>query len=98
LRSLSSFPTRRSSDLFVGCDPPLEEIPVDFRGRCARDDFLFTAANRGTFGVTENFEPDELIDVAGGQGGLVKLHAKLLHANRGEDRKSTRLNSSHLGI
>ena len=58
-------------------DPPLEEVPVHFRGGSAP----LTPADRrlGLLAVAEHLEPDELVDIAGGEGGLVELHAELLH-------------------
>ena len=55
--------------LLVGRDPPLEKIPVDLRDRRTGRGFLLAAAHRrlGAFGVTEHFEADELVDIAGSQ-------------------------------
>ena len=33
--------------------------------------------------VTQHFKPDELVDVTGRQGGLIELHAELLHPDSG---------------
>ena len=69
--------------LFARGDAALEQVPVDLAGRRRR--LLPLAANRlAVFAVVEHLEPDELVDVAGGQGGLVELHAELLHPNRGD--------------
>ena len=46
---------------------------------------LAAAAHRlRLLAVAEHLEPDQLVDVAGAQGGLVELHAELLHPNRGD--------------
>ena len=34
--------------------------------------------------VAQHFETHELVDVLGGQGSLIELHAKLLHSKRGD--------------
>src|SRR5690242_20988248 len=82
-RYRQSFPTRRSSDL---CPAVLvdagDRLAVDLRGRVA-----------------------QLVALAGGPPGPRPLHVPALRAAVGtcqlqvdEDRKSTRLNSSHMSI
>ena len=69
--------------LLVGADAPLEQVPVHL-ARAARR-LLAAAAHRlGLLAVAEHLEPDQLVDVAGAQGGLVELHAELLHPDRGD--------------
>jgi hypothetical protein len=42
------------------------------------------AWTRRLISVVQHFEADELVDVLGGQGSLIELHAKLLHAKCGD--------------
>ena len=67
-------------------DAPLEQIPVHFRGRRARHGLLLAAAHAGlrAVAVVQDFEPNQLVDIAGGQGGLVELHPELLHPDGGD--------------
>src|SRR5205814_10320486 len=82
---LHSFPTRRSSDLFVITTPP-NEIPLASRGTSIQrrtsipylDSFSRSSSTNGPKSSTHSREAVQIWD-------------------RG-DRKSTRLNSSHLGI
>src|SRR4030095_7483622 len=62
--SLISFFARRNSTF--------QQIPIHFRLR------LLLAARHGwlaRFAVAETLEPNELVDIPGGKGGLIKLHA-----------------------
>ena len=70
-------------------DAPLEEVPVDLGGAPAsrlppRTGWL------GLLAVAQDLEADELVDITGGQGGLVELDAELLHPNGGDvDHRDT---------
>ncbi len=57
-------------------DPALEQVPVDLRLQR-----LTAASHRRMplFGVAQDLETDELVDVAGRQRRLVERHAKLVH-------------------
>ena len=69
--------------LLAGRDAALEQIPVHL-ARTARR-LLAAAADRlALLAVAEDLEPDELVDVAGGERGLVELHPELLHPNGGD--------------
>ena len=63
-------------------DAALEQVPVDFRGRAA----ALPAADRrlGLLAVAQHFEPHQLVDITGGQGGLVELDPELLHPDGGD--------------
>src|SRR5699024_11796210 len=88
-RPLLSFPTRRSSDLHV----------LDAAGD-------LVVAVRGAAGDVAGVQPALLVDDGGGGLGhlVVALHdvvaagAELAVGVVGQDRKSTRLNSSHVSI
>ena len=66
-------------------DAPLEKIPVHL-GRRRQTRLLLPAAHRRlrVLAVVQDFEANELVDVAGRQRSLVELHAELLHSNRGD--------------
>ena len=69
-------------------DAALQQVPVDLGGRAA----ALPAADRrlGLLAVAQHLEADELVDVTGGQGGLVELDSELLHPNRGDvDHRDT---------
>ena len=69
--------------LLARADAPLEQVPVHLRS--VRRRLLAPAADRlRLLAVTEHLEPDQLVDVAGGQGGLVELHPELLHPDGGD--------------
>src|SRR4029453_5044586 len=57
-------------------DAAFQQVPVDLGPRPAA-----AAPNRHVrlVGVAQDLEPHELVDILGGQRGLVKLHPKLLH-------------------
>src|SRR5690606_41628140 len=76
LRSLHSFPTRRSSDLL---DPPAEAAEHGDVGAAEPEDRLLLVADDGEDGAAHQVAEDPLL-------------------NRVRDRKSTRLNSSHVKI
>ena len=64
-------------------DAALEQVPVHLR-RLAFARLRFAAADAALrLAVIEHFEPDELVDIAGGEGGLIELHPELLHADGG---------------
>src|SRR5439155_20173002 len=98
LRHLHSFPTRRSSDLrFVelmqgaGAVPTIENMPPVLRMR--RGDFAFTPIGMASDDL------QWLVERAPGLRVLVDTsHAGLYLNARRLDRKSTRLNSSHVAI
>src|SRR5205814_9938204 len=81
-RDLHSFPTRRSSDLSAGSAPSLK--PFFARGRRTRGE----QKREGTH-ATELAQASRLADSSCRRRG---------GRRRAGDRKSTRLNSSHLGI
>jgi hypothetical protein len=60
-------------------DSSLKQVPVDLGLRR----LLGAAYPSSLVDVTEDLESDELVDVAGGQRGLIELHAKLLHFDCG---------------
>ena len=62
-------------------DAPLEQVPVHLRRRRARRPPRTPAG--GPVAVAEDLEPDELVDVTGGERSLVELHAELLHPDGG---------------
>src|SRR5690606_41162985 len=80
-----SCPTRRSSDL----------VQRPARGRDAVDDLLQLLVHVGLLRVPQ------VEAVGDGQGPGARAHhvtARFGHGQRGSDRKSTRLNSSHVKI
>src|SRR5690606_40410212 len=92
-RALHSFPTRRSSDLVLGTQRPVmpdrpqnddEKLVVEYRPLVER---IVTQTIRQL--EIEGFREDL---VAYGMSGLLEARTRF------EDRKSTRLNSSHVKI
>src|SRR5262249_35265161 len=69
--------------LLVRGDPAFEQIPVDFRRSGAWLHLAAAHAGLGVVAVVQDLEPDQFVDVAGGQRGLVKLHPELLHSDSG---------------
>jgi hypothetical protein len=67
--------------LLVRRNAALEQIPVDLR--LGTTLLLAAKPSLSLILIAQHFEPDELVDVAGREGGLVELHAELLHSNRG---------------
>ena len=66
--------------LLIGGDAAFEQVPADLR-------LVRTAAHarrRALLPVVQHLEADEFVDVLGGQGSLIELHAKLLHFERGD--------------
>src|SRR5688500_7878572 len=68
--------------LFPRGDAPFQEVPVDLRGGPP----TLAAPYRwlGLLAVAQHFEPDELVDVTGSEGGLVELDSELLHLDGGD--------------
>src|SRR5262245_6602415 len=67
--------------LFVGGDAALEEVPVDLgRGAPAPAAHWLVSL----IAVAQDLETHELVDVVGSQGGLIELHAELVHADGGD--------------
>src|SRR5205814_10188102 len=95
-RLYHSFPTRRSSDLgFLAVARAALEYDVDviLRGRVDRD---FSRRLSFLTGLVESLFRIKIRDLL---AVLKQTHGRLLRAVvRRVDRKSTRLNSSHLGI
>src|SRR5262245_62595288 len=87
MRSIPSFPTRRASDLDRLCDSKAPEE------RCQSDalDVEFAADGPRT-GAAANQQRRSIAYLG------VDLYAREQANHFGGDRKSTRLNSSHLGI
>src|SRR5262245_7361170 len=67
---------------FARGDAPFEEIPVDFR-RDRRSLFLAAANRLGALAITQDFKAHQLVDVVGGERGLVELNPELLHPDGG---------------
>src|SRR5699024_11767459 len=92
-RSLDSFPTRRSSDLVTGGDgdrhlaAPLGDEGGDLLGSLAGD----VLAEQGRAGQGATLELLRVGERAAGEEDGE-------HREDGQDRKSTRLNSSHVSI
>src|SRR5690606_39574158 len=86
-RDLPSFPTRRSSDLPDGRKLRGPTVVFDVRGE---DLHLVVAFEQGVRGQKFVGQAPERVHVARHGGRLVIL--------RDQDRKSTRLNSSHVKI
>src|SRR5205814_3047242 len=81
---LHSFPTRRSSDLPFGFQSTLTTGVVSAVGRTVQ-------TSQTTF-IEEAIQTDAAINRGNSGGPLIDSHGNVI------DRKSTRLNSSHLGI
>src|SRR5205814_8790037 len=96
-RPLQSFPTRRSSDLHPEYLEALlevaerERVDVVFPQSSAEVGAISAGAER--FGVPVLVSSPDAIERASAKSETVRLAGRL-----GIDRKSTRLNSSHLGI
>src|SRR5205814_10621085 len=91
LRPLHSFPTRRSSDLF-GRRLPDKQIT-----EYLRDDKRPRHIQHALVQIGERIMRRDT-KVAQWYPELVRLSTHLVEEVRNTDRKSTRLNSSHLGI
>ena len=61
-------------------DPPFEQVPIDL----GLWRLLAATHTAGLVDVAEDLESNEFVDVAGGKGGLIELHAELLHPNSGD--------------
>ena len=65
---------------FARRDAALKQIPMHLR-------LILRAAHTGgrpVVPIVQDLEAHELVDVPGGQGSLIELHAKLLHPKRGD--------------
>src|SRR5690606_40725842 len=87
LRDLRSFPTRRSSDLSLHRQKP-PCLAVNY-GCCCSRSLTRSAVNS----VISCFA-----GIASGGGVPSKIRRSLLFSHKKSDRKSTRLNSSHVKI
>src|SRR5690606_39792691 len=83
---LHSSPTRRSSDLRRIVADPDVHAAIAIVTTFDRDDYLFSALYAGAGGfLLKNSSPEDLVAAV-----------RVLAAGDGIDRKSTRLNSSHV--
>jgi hypothetical protein len=72
--------------LFVRGNAALEQVPVDLG---LRHLFFAAHARLSLVLIAQDLETNELVDVTGRQGGLIELHAELLHPDSGyADHKS----------
>src|SRR5688572_9174256 len=68
--------------LFIRGDTAFQQVPVDLR---RRPPALAPPDRRlGLLAVAQHLEADELVDVTGGEGGLVELDSELLHLDGGD--------------
>ena len=68
---------------------PLEQVPVHL-GRRGAWPRLAATDTRLRVAVIQDFEANELVDVAGGQRSLIELHPELLHPDSGNvDHRQT---------
>src|SRR5205814_10471348 len=89
---LHSFPTRRSSDLAV-VDVIVEEVARYLRLKRAGERLLRAECEvSDTQKIRDRGRPELGVDLANLMGDALRVQVL------DEDRKSTRLNSSHLGI
>src|SRR5699024_11790333 len=93
LRSLRSFPTRRSSDLFV---PDSREGISDHRKEVM--EIMSRGGGVGTNGSTLRPRNTLARGVNGKSSGSVSWLDDIAQLTQETDRKSTRLNSSHVSI
>src|SRR5690606_42019958 len=89
LRSLPSLPTRRSSDLEVGCGSGLLSLLAARKGARVT---AFDIDERAVTCARENFQQNLP------HAAAVVLRSDLFSEIEKQDRKSTRLNSSHVKI
>src|SRR5690606_40781799 len=95
LRVLASFPTRRSSDL-RGLGPVARPVRIDFAGNVPDPESL-----AGAGALVAGRRPHRARHLAGLERPAGRRVGGLAHAwrlDRRGDRKSTRLNSSHVKI
>src|SRR5207253_11387959 len=88
LRSLPSFPTRRSSDLIGTLPPPRTTPTITAEAPVSLPDVASFKTGHYRPGLSLDHASQVGVGVSAGSGG----------SGLGGDRKSTRLNSSHVAI
>src|SRR5207253_7878814 len=95
--ALPSFPTRRSSDLCAARDVERIAVLVRDNGDVLRADRPCRSSGRLVHAVLELREPSVCAEPADAEIAAT-VRGKLEHITVVPDRKSTRLNSSHVAI